>query len=192
MHDIEPYYTWRDYYVAEEDEWSPFFGNTYSEFDFSNKIYNFYIHPQWDSIESETLYVKVLYANYDKHIAIVELIGEWNDAINNDIETLQLNLLNHFFDKGIFKLVLIGENVLNYHAGDRDYYELMQETLQENDGWIVALHFEPHVITEMKKNKLHHYLFFSENLDADNWRKYKPHHILRWIENEIFQDRIDA
>ena len=50
MHEIEPYYHWRHLYMAEEDPLSPFFGQTYSEFEFSQTVYNYYIHPQWDEI----------------------------------------------------------------------------------------------------------------------------------------------
>jgi len=57
MHDIEPYYKWREYYVASEDEQSPFYGRTYDEFKFTKKIYNYFIHPQWDYIGSQTLYI---------------------------------------------------------------------------------------------------------------------------------------
>ena len=46
MHTIEPYYNWRDYYIASEDENSPFFNNNYDEFKFSQKVYNYFIHPQ--------------------------------------------------------------------------------------------------------------------------------------------------
>ena len=38
MHTLEPYWKWRDYYTAEEDEKSPFYGREYSEFEFSDKI----------------------------------------------------------------------------------------------------------------------------------------------------------
>ena len=36
MQDIEPFYQWREWYVASEDERSPFYGVVYSEFEFSN------------------------------------------------------------------------------------------------------------------------------------------------------------
>jgi len=72
-------------YTAEEDEKSPFFGRTYSEFEYSQSVYNYYIHPQWDEFGSKTLYLKVLYADYAENFAIIELIGEWNDAVENDI-----------------------------------------------------------------------------------------------------------
>ena len=61
MHDIEPWWGWRDEYTAENDPKSPFYGREYNEFLFTNKIYNYYIHPQWDFFGSETLYLKLIY-----------------------------------------------------------------------------------------------------------------------------------
>ena len=81
MHFIEPYFNWRGYYIASDDPQSPFFEREYSEFEFSNRIYNYLIHPQWDYFGSPTLFLKVLYSDYEQGYAIIELIGEWNDAI---------------------------------------------------------------------------------------------------------------
>ena len=78
MHDIEPYFKWRDWYTAEEDTRSPFYGREYSEFEFTHAVYNYLIHPQWDEFGSKTLYLKILYADYDEHFAIIEMLGEWN------------------------------------------------------------------------------------------------------------------
>ena len=50
MHYIEPFYNWRGYYIASDDPISPFFNCDYSELQYSNKIYNFLIHPQWDNM----------------------------------------------------------------------------------------------------------------------------------------------
>ena len=44
MHDIEPWYGWRDYYIAEEDKKSPFYQRQYDEFVFTNKISVSYTH----------------------------------------------------------------------------------------------------------------------------------------------------
>ncbi len=66
MHAIEPYYNWRHHYIASEDERSPFYGREYSEFEFTHAIYNYVIHPQWDDMGSNTLFLKVLYADYDR------------------------------------------------------------------------------------------------------------------------------
>ena len=85
MHTLEPYWKWRDFYTAEEDEKSPFFGREYSEFEFSDKIYNYFIHPQWDHFGSDTLYLKLIFVDYKHGSAIIEFIGEWNDCIHNDI-----------------------------------------------------------------------------------------------------------
>ena len=59
MHTLEPYYAWRNHYVASNDPRSPFFDRTYSEFEYSTKVYNYFIHPQWDSIHSPTLFCKI-------------------------------------------------------------------------------------------------------------------------------------
>ena len=68
MHDIEPHYMWRDQYVASDDQRSPFFGRQYDEFRFTKKIYNYFIHPQWDEFGSNTLYLKIIYTDYDVHL----------------------------------------------------------------------------------------------------------------------------
>ena len=108
MHEIEPYYKWRDDYIASEDEYSPFYATEYSEFEFDKQIYNYLLHPQWDSFGSSTLYLKVLFADYERGYAIIELIGEWNDAINNDIMLMKRELLELMIDQGINKFILIG------------------------------------------------------------------------------------
>ena len=63
MHDIEPFYRWRDEYAVEEDADSPFFEATYSE---PRQVYNFILHPLWDDFESNTLFLKILYTVYDE------------------------------------------------------------------------------------------------------------------------------
>ena len=54
-----------------------FYGRQYDEFKFTNKIYNYFIHPQWDDFGSATLYAKILYVEYDEGYAVIELMGEW-------------------------------------------------------------------------------------------------------------------
>ena len=76
MHTLEPYYNWRGFYIASEDPNSPFYEREYSEFEFSDKIYNHYIHPQWDQFGSSTFFAKILYAKYKEVFAIIKLMGE--------------------------------------------------------------------------------------------------------------------
>src|SRR5690349_18387201 len=116
MHDIEPFYNWRHIYVSEQDERSPFYGRVYSEFEFSNTVYNYYIHPQWDDFGSNTLYIKILFADYERQFVILEFIGEWNDALYNDIMFLKREVVEELESQGIRKFILIGENVLNFHG----------------------------------------------------------------------------
>ena len=97
----------------------------------THSIYNYYIHPQWDEFGSRTLYLKIIYADYELGYAIIEMIGEWNDAIENDIMTLKRDVIDAMMQEGIFKFILITENVLNFHSGDKDYY---QEWHEENSG----------------------------------------------------------
>jgi hypothetical protein len=182
MHDIEPFFNWRHIYVSEEDEKSPFFGREYSEFEFSQTIYNFYIHPQWDEFGSRTIYLKVLMADYAEKYAVIELIGEWNDAIENDIMTLKRDVMDKFMAAGIFKFIIITENILNFHGGDRDYYEEWFEEVTDENGWVVVVNMPEQSQYDFKKHKLNRYL---ELMEIENWRIYKPYHLFRKIDEEL-------
>ncbi len=173
MHTIEPFYNWRHLYIASEDPQSPFYEREYSEFEYTNTIYNYYIHPQWDDIGSETLYLKVLFADYDEKFAIIELIGEWNDAINNDIMMLKRDIIDELIYFGINKFILVGENVLNFHYSDDSYYEEWFDDIGE-DGWIVFLNFREHVLKEFKRANIDYYFITGGELNEFEWRKFSP------------------
>jgi hypothetical protein len=189
MQDIEPYYRWRDLYVAAEDELSPFYGREYSEFEYSNTIYNYYIHPQWDDFGSATLYMKVLFADYDRGQAVIEFIGEWNDCINNDIMTLKRDVIDPMIRSGINQYVLIGENILNFHASDDCYYQEWFDDLE--DGWIVALNFREHVLAEFSKANIDYYLIFGGELNEMPWRLFNPQQLIGRV-NEVISRRLIA
>jgi hypothetical protein len=172
MQDIEPYYNWRHLYTAEEDEQSPFFGREYSEFEYSNTIYNYLIHPQWDEIGSPTLYLKLLYCDYSEGFCILELFGEWNDCIHNDIMILKREIIDQLAVQGINKFILIGENVLNFHFSDDCYYEEWFEDVE--NGWIVFMNFREHVLAEFKQGRLDYYFLSGGELDEMPWRTMTP------------------
>jgi hypothetical protein len=182
MHDIEPYYNWRHIYISEEDQRSPFYGQTYSEFEFSQTVYNYYIHPQWDAFGSKTLYLKVLIADYDEKYTIIELIGEWNDAIENDIMILKREVIDVFEANGIYKFIFITENVLNFHSGDKDYYEEWNEEIQDSRGWIVCLNMPEPTQHDFRQVKLDRII---ELLELPEWRVYKPYHLFKKIDSEL-------
>lgn len=183
MQDIEPHYRWRDLYQAEHDNRSPFFEREYSEFEYSNQIYNYLIHPQWDEFGSNTLYAKILFADYHEGFAIIELIGEWNDAINNDVMLLKREIAEILMANGITKFILIGENVLNFHSSDDCYYEEWFQDL--DDGWIVALNFQEHVLEEFRRNNIDYYLNFGGELDTLIWRRLSPVQLYQTVKGII-------
>lgn len=187
MHSIEPYYKWRHLYTAEKDKKSPFYGKTYSEFEFEQKIYNYFIHPQWDFIGSETIYIKIIFADYKLGFAIIELIGEWNDAIENDIMFLKRDIIDLLIDEGIYKYILIGENILNFHSSDNCYYEEWFEQVNDEGGWIIGLNFRPHVIEEFESENIQYYIQMGRPFDNFPWRQFKPEHLLDGLEDLLMK-----
>lgn len=182
MHEIEPYYNWRHLYIAEEDNRSPFFGREHSEFEFSQTVYNFYIHPQWDDFGSKTLYLKLLYTDYDLEFSIIELMGEWNDAIENDIMTLKREVIDKLLEEGIQKFILIAENVLNFHSSDRSYYEEWQEDVSDRGGWIACIGMPDASQYDFRKAHIDQ---FVELISYSAWRTTQPIYLFTAIDNKM-------
>ncbi len=178
MHTIEPFYNWQHIYVSENDEKSPFYGVEHSEFEYSHTIYNFYIHPQWDEFGSRTLYLKILIADYEEAYAIIELIGEWNDAVEADMMVLKRTVLEKLMDEGIFHFIFITENVLNFHSSDAEYYEELYEELKEGNGWAVCLNMPESTQYDYIKAHLDTYIPL---LELYEWRTFKPFHLYKKI-----------
>lgn len=183
MHFIEPFYNWRGYYIASEDGNSPFYEREYSEFEFDKRIYNYLIHPQWDHFGSTTLFLKVLYSDYDSGYSIIEFIGEWNDAIENDIMVLKRDVIESMMSNGIHKFILIGENVLNFHSSDDCYYEEWFEEVEE--GWIATINFHEHVVKEFIAANIDQYFVFGGELEEIEWRTYLPTNLFAKVESLV-------
>ena len=182
MHDIEPHFQWRDTYRAEKDSASPFYGRKYSEFSYSNKVYNYLLHPQWDEFGSETLYLKILFVDYDEHYAIIEFIGEWNDALHNDSMHLKREVIDYLIAEEITQFILIMEGVLNFHSAEDDYYEEWYQEVTDSGGWIAMLNVLDHVADEMGTSGLDKYIRYGEYLNGINWRPQKPRRVHEAIE----------
>jgi hypothetical protein len=190
MHEIEPFYNWENYYVAAEDERSPFFGRDYNTQSYTHDIYGYYIHPLWDYIGSETLYVKILYTDYKRRFTILELFGEWNDTLHNDIMFLKRNVIDPLLGEDINQYILIGENVLNFHGSrDDEYYEEWFEEVEE--GWIAAINFREFVESEWKKFRLDYFINFGGTLEIDNWRTMNPMQFFNQVNEQIVR-RLNA
>ena len=176
MHDIEPFYNWLKYYDSTQDSRSPFFGKEYNYDLYQDTIYGFFIDPGWDSFGSETLYVKILYADYEEGYIIVEFLGEWNDALNNDIMLLKRNFIEVLAAEGINKYILIGENILNFHGSDDSYYEEWFDDVEDTKppGWIAAISFPEFIQDEMRKYHIDQFVSMGGTLQLDTWRTFTP------------------
>jgi hypothetical protein len=179
MHNIEPFYLWRDLYSSAQDPNALNYNQEYSEFHYTHKVYNYLLHPQWDDFGSETLFYKLLFADYDEGFCIIELIGEWNDAINNDIMQLKVELIDHLISCGIQNFAIILENVLNYHGDSDDYY---QEWKDDIEGAIYFINALPHVLSELDHYHLKYSVNFGDHLNDINWRSAKPYELLELLE----------
>lgn len=185
MHDIEPYHKWRHFYTAEKDRRTPFYGREYSEFEFSQKIYNYYIHPQWDFYGSPTMCMKILFIDYDKSVALIELLGEWNDCITNDVMILKRDVIDQLMANGVSKFVLFCDNVLNFHSGEDDYYAEWYEDVNDEEGWICFINVNEHVMEEMNDVRLQNYVSLGEDYNDVNWRGLHPKSVIGEVERRM-------
>jgi hypothetical protein len=187
MHDLEPYYNWRGLYIASEDPYSPFYEREYSEFEFTDKIYNHYIHPQWDSFGSQTLFMKILFVDYEDGYAIMEFIGEWNDLLYNDIMLLKREIIEHLMQYNISKYILLGENVLNFHSSDDCYYEEWFEEVNDEDGWIAIVNLRDHVLEDFQSANIDSYFVLGGALNDTRWRTHSPDQFFQQIQSQVMK-----
>lgn len=186
MHTIEPYYSWQNLYEASDDPRSPLFGAENDLNAYTNTIYGYYIHPQWDPLGSDTLYLKILFADYDTdHVAIIEFIGEWNDAIENDVMNLKRFIIDPLVNEGVRRFILIGENVFNFHGSDDEYYAEWFDDVDDDGGWIAAVGFQEHVQREMAVYHLDSYINFGGQLDTLPWRTMQPPQLTHVVDSLI-------
>jgi hypothetical protein len=188
MHQIEPFSNWLKYYDSSLDENSPFYGKEYNYDLYTETVYGYYIDPAWDSIGSETLYIKTLYTDYDEAFVILEFIGEWNDTLHNDIMTLKRDFLELLMYQGINKFILIGENIFNFHGSDDLYYEEWFEEVE--DGWIAAVSFPEFIQEELKKYKIDCYVNMGGTLQIAHWRTLHPLKLYELVK-QLIQRRLN-
>jgi len=188
MHQIEPYSGWLAFYDSSFDEQSPFYGKEYNMDLYTEAIYGYYIDPAWDYFGSETLYLKVLYADYQKQFVIIEFIGEWNDTLYNDIMTLKRDFLELLMQEGITKFILIGESIFNFHGSDDSYYEEWFDEVEE--GWIAAINFPEFLQQEFRKYNIDAYINMGGTLQITEWRAMPPYRFYELVE-QLIQRRLN-
>lgn len=126
----------------------------------------------------------MLYADYEIGFAIIEFIGEWNDAIENDIMTLKRELIDKMLVDGISKFILIGENVLNFHSSDECYYEEWCEDVEEKGGGLSCWDCPINQPMISKRTGIHR---FVELLDLNDWRPFTPINLFNKVDNLIIK-----
>lgn len=181
--EVEPHYGWLGYYDHKMDKRSPFHHVEHNLFAYDRYIYTFEAHPLWDTIESESLLVKILYANYTQGYAIIELLGEWNDLFQNDFKLLCENCLTYLADEGITQYIFVAENVFNIYLDQDDYYEAFQEEL--GDGWMCLLRARERVLDEMKRYNISPYFYWNDSLQDLHWRKLKPWQVYDLVKDSM-------
>ena len=183
LHHIEPFYGWLKWYSHDQDECSPFHQVEHNLFYFDRSVNRIPAHPLWDDIGSESLLVKILYADYDQGFAIIELFGEWNDLFENDYKLLAENCLTYLIDHGIQKFILLCENVFHAYFQSDDYYQALQEELEE--GWVCLLRPREEVWEDMQSYGITSYFYRSPILDEFPWRRLKPHQLFQLVESRM-------
>ncbi len=174
--------------MSANDINSPFYNRQYSEFTFSNAVYDHLIHPQWDEFGSQTLFIKILMVNYQKQYCIIEMIGEWNDLLYNDIMFLYRDVIETLLQTNIIYFILIGENILNFHADTNDYYEEWFDNI--NDGWIVGINFRDFVVKEFEDCNIDYFMAFKGKFNDIAWRKLYPDDLFDKI-NSLISKRLE-
>ena len=86
-------------------------------------------------------------------------------------------------DQGINRFILIGENVLNFHADDDSYYQEWFDDLEE--GWIACINFRDHVLAEIYRGRLDYYMAAGGKLDSISWRTLNPGKLYGLVEEQI-------
>jgi hypothetical protein len=109
------------------------------------------------------------------------MIGEWNDTIHNDISVLKREVIDEMLDLGIEKFVVLGENILNFHASDDAYYQEWWEDTP--GGWVAFLHLRDHILDEMKTAGIGTYIRLEEEDETTwNWKTKKPEELFEAVD----------
>jgi len=95
---------------------------------------------------------------------------------------LKREVIDIFEREGIYKFVLIADNVLNFHSGIKEYYQEWYEEVTDENRWIVMIDMPEATQHDFRNAKLNQYV---ELYDLPNWRTYKPFHLFKKIDNEL-------
>jgi hypothetical protein len=96
---------------------------------------------------------------------------------------IKRDLVDEMIPEGIDKYILIGENILNFHADIQDYYD---EWLEEvPDGWMAMINLRSHVIDELSNYGLDAYFLLGGKLDDLAWRTAHPRKLFEKVQSVV-------
>jgi hypothetical protein len=130
------------------------------------------------------LYIKELYADYELSFVILELLGEWNDAVENDVMQLKREVIDPMIATGIYKFILITENVLNFHSSDEEYYLEWYDDIKDEGGWIVAVNMPSQTQYDFRQTHIDRLVKMQE---YPNWRTFQPQHFFQLVDNRMLR-----
>jgi hypothetical protein len=116
---------------------------------------------------------------------VIELIGEWNDCLHNDIMFFKRNIIEPLMNNDIKYFIIACENVLNFHGSDDCYYEEWTEEVNDERGWISFINIFTHVQEEMQNVGLQFHVNLGPALNDVHWRGRKPQHLFEEIERRM-------
>jgi hypothetical protein len=102
---------------------------------------------------------------------------------------LKRNVIEALEEQGVNKFILIGENVMNFHADDDSYYQEWFDELE--DGWIACINFREHVLLEFEKASLDYYMAMGGKFNDISWRTADPMKLYVIIES-LMTKRLSA
>jgi hypothetical protein len=102
---------------------------------------------------------------------------------------LKRNIADTLIQNGVNKFILLGENVLNFHASDNDYYQEWFEDVE--DGWIAFVNFREHVITEIEIAAIDFYVVIGGRLNEVSWQNQTPPKVFEKV-NSLIMKRLPA
>ena len=131
-----------------------------------------FIHQTFDSIEKVFLPKRAATKKFLP--GVFELPGGHIDYAEDIVVGLKREVIEVMMNHGIYKFILIGENVLNFHTSDDSYYEEWFEDVNDADGWIALMNFRSHVLDDMKDANVDSYFVLGGQLNDIRWRTMNP------------------
>lgn len=99
--------------------------------------------------------------------------------------SLKREVIDEMTAEGIIKFILIGENVLNFHASDDSYYEEWWQDVDDEDGWIAMINFRQHILEEASTENIDSYINLGGDLNDMEWRKFSPNLLFQEIDEQL-------